>query len=437
MYALFTAIPLVGHMNPLLRQAEELQRRGWRVAFAGFSEVQSRVAQEAPSVPFVDLGRLGSITDSLRATMQAASRDPNYVRGTYGITRSLGALWGPMFDGLATVIAEDRPDVMVVDLFSSAGMAVAETTGIPVVVNNPDLLAALPVTLLPPADHLPLLFSGLSKREISAFRRTILSPLLRKVAAFLVTRTIDRNLNRLRQARGLPPTSAHKLLEDRLVLVNGAFGLEYERPLPPRVEMVGPMLDDNVPVLPEDLETWLSEGTPVVYVNLGTLVEAPQDQIEKMLEALASTKFRSLWILSPSQSEHLPEALPAGMRLLQWGPRPLAILSHPNVRVFVSHCGINSAYESMVAGTPIVGIPMFADQRDMAVRVFDAGAGLWVDKARFTAASLRGAIERVLDEPSFRRSIPGIQEAIRQSGGVRKAASLIERAAAKGQSRPA
>jgi len=27
------AIPLVGHLNPLLRQAEELQRRGWRVAF--------------------------------------------------------------------------------------------------------------------------------------------------------------------------------------------------------------------------------------------------------------------------------------------------------------------------------------------------------------------------------------------------------------------
>jgi hypothetical protein len=33
-YALFTAIPFVGHLNPLIRQAEQLQRRGWRVGIA-------------------------------------------------------------------------------------------------------------------------------------------------------------------------------------------------------------------------------------------------------------------------------------------------------------------------------------------------------------------------------------------------------------------
>jgi UDP:flavonoid glycosyltransferase YjiC (YdhE family) len=33
-YALFVSVPLVGHMNPLLRQAEELARRGYDVALA-------------------------------------------------------------------------------------------------------------------------------------------------------------------------------------------------------------------------------------------------------------------------------------------------------------------------------------------------------------------------------------------------------------------
>jgi UDP:flavonoid glycosyltransferase YjiC (YdhE family) len=43
MYALFTAIPFIGHVNPLLRLAEALRRRGWRVAVAVHRELQAHV----------------------------------------------------------------------------------------------------------------------------------------------------------------------------------------------------------------------------------------------------------------------------------------------------------------------------------------------------------------------------------------------------------
>ena len=42
-YALFVSIPLIGHLNPLIPQAEALARRGWRVALASTSEVRSHV----------------------------------------------------------------------------------------------------------------------------------------------------------------------------------------------------------------------------------------------------------------------------------------------------------------------------------------------------------------------------------------------------------
>jgi MGT family glycosyltransferase len=436
-YALFTAIPLVGHVNPLLRQAKELQNRGWRVAFAGFRDVRDHVAAEAPGVAFVDLGELGPLREGLQDAMRTASKDPSFARGAMRITRAVFSLWLPMFDALKRAVAADPPDIMVVDLFSSAGLAVADTAHIPAVVNNPDLLAAIPVTLLPPADHLPFLFSGRSVRNIPWHQPAFTGLLTRKLAAAVVSLTTDRDLNALRRRRGLSPTTAHNLLDNRLVLVNGAFGLEYDRPLPPGVEMVGPMLGESVPALPADLEAWLNEGSEVVYANMGTLVEATPDHLRKMMEALNNARFRSLWILSPAQAALLPKSLPDRLRVMPWGPPPLAVLSHPNVKAFVSHCGINNAHEAIVAGTPIVGIPMFADQRDMAVRLCDAGVGLWVDKRRFTVDSLLRAIERVLDEPSFTLNIPALQEAIRKSGGVRRAASLIERAAAQGQFRPA
>ena len=111
-----------------------------------------------------------------------------------------------------------------------------------------------------------------------------------------------------------------------------------------------------------------------------------------MAAALTDDRFRALWILASDQTVHLPAPLRPGVRVLEWGPPPLAVLGHPNVAVFVSHCGINSVHESVRAGTPIVGLPMFADQRDMAARVADAGIGLWLDKRRFTADQLRTAV---------------------------------------------
>src|SRR5262245_25292812 len=53
---LSVGIPAVGHLNPLLRQACELQRRGWRASLASTTEMCEYVAREFPSVRFVDLG---------------------------------------------------------------------------------------------------------------------------------------------------------------------------------------------------------------------------------------------------------------------------------------------------------------------------------------------------------------------------------------------
>jgi hypothetical protein len=52
----------------------------------------------------------------------------------------------------------------------------------------------------------------------------------------------------------------------------------------------------------------------------------------------------------------------------------------PALRLFISHCGINSAHESLYFAKPLLCVPLFADQQDMAVRVVDSGAGRMVAK---------------------------------------------------------
>jgi hypothetical protein len=55
-YALFVSVPLVGHMNPLLRQAEELARRGYDVALASTSEARSYVEGSRSGTPVAASG---------------------------------------------------------------------------------------------------------------------------------------------------------------------------------------------------------------------------------------------------------------------------------------------------------------------------------------------------------------------------------------------
>jgi UDP:flavonoid glycosyltransferase YjiC (YdhE family) len=391
MYALFTAVPITGHLDPLLRQAEALQRRGHRTAF-------------------VDLGPPGPMAERLRDA-QAAAFDEPYARGTQRIADAVWDLWPSMFDDVAAAIAADRPDIVVADLACSAGMSAAEAAGVPFVVNNPGLVGAISPKILPVADHLPFPHSGRSVHEIHWWH-LLAEPFLRKLTNARISRHAGGRLNRLRAEKHLPSVDVHEWLRDRQILVNGAFELEYERPLPANVAMVGAMLPEHTPALPADLTAWLDDGVPVVYVDLGPLPPARGEQIAA---ALTHEAFRVLWKSDASS---------------------LALLSHPNVGVFVSDCRVGSVYDALHAGKPIVGIPLLAEQRDMAVRVADAGLGVRIDKRRLTAEELRADVLRMLrdEEGEFRVALPRMQRDLARAGGVERAADLIERQGRGGRS---
>jgi UDP:flavonoid glycosyltransferase YjiC (YdhE family) len=426
-YVLFVGPPFFGHLNPLLVQAAEMQRRGWRAAVATTSEGMAHLARRPAGVEAIDLGATGVDPQSAEALLARVSAERSFLVGLRAIGSRLNDLWPTLHDGLMRVLPADRPDVMVVDFATTAGIDAAEALGIPLVVNNADLLVVLSDELLPPSDTTPWALAGRSIAAIGWYDRLI-GPLRRWLTRQIMRRYVDRPLNALRASRGLPPREFGGQLLGRLVLVNSAFGLEYERPLTPSIQMTGPMLREDGE-LTEELAAWLAEGDPVVYVSMGTLARPTDRLLSTMVEALGSGPFRALWPMRPELRAALPVELPARLRAEAWVPSPLAVLRHPNVRAFLTHCGTNSVQESLAAGTPIVGLPMFAAQDDMAWRVVDAGVGVRLEKHRVTAPELRAAIVRVIEEEAFRRGIVAIQRSFDLAGGVRRAADLIECAA--------
>jgi UDP:flavonoid glycosyltransferase YjiC (YdhE family) len=424
-HALFTSAPFIGHLGPLLLQADELTQRGWRVSVASLEEVRPFVARH-PDVAFLSLGPSGIDQRHIDDLRNRITFEPSFVRSTLMILSALKGGWTEVYDRVLNVLQRETPDVLVADLSSTAAISAAETAGVTCVINNPDLLTVLP--MLAPAPSVPLLLSGKSRQSIGAFARFVY-PLQRAVAMLAAGAIVGRPLNAARRSRGLPRVSIHRWFLEKPVLVNSSFGLEYPRPLPPQVHMVGPMLPATIPSLPLDYTAWLGSGPTVVYVNLGTIARPWRELLQRMARALEGDEFRALWVVPSELRPLLPPTLPPSIRVEPWVPSQLAVLRHPNVRAFISHCGTNSVQESVHAGTPIVGIPLFAAQGDMALRVEDAGIGSWLDKHRFTPEQLHEHVVHACRSGQFRANIALLQSGFARDGGVVRAVDLIEQAA--------
>ena len=126
------------------------------------------------------------------------------------------------------VIGRDRPDLMVVDIFSWAGIDAAEATGVKLAVNNPSLLTGVPLAMLPPAPDVPFMTTGQSIRDVGWVQRAV-EPLIRHAMLAGIWFTVGRRITALRKSRGLPAVALHEQVRHATILVNGAFGLDAAR----------------------------------------------------------------------------------------------------------------------------------------------------------------------------------------------------------------
>ncbi|HEY6326260.1 MAG TPA: glycosyltransferase, partial [Candidatus Cybelea sp.] len=326
MDALIVSVPFVGHLNPLLALSRELHARGLRVAVASLASARAHVVAEAPELSFIDLGTDENLCTAMNGVLEDASRDPNVARGAFRLSRGLLEMWPRMFDALSAALSTDRPRMIVADLFSPAGICAAQEHQIPLVVNNSALLHMLPMAVLSPAPHVPLAMTGRSIQQVGMLERIFagVAPFLEPLIARL---SGERRLNQLRHARGLPPVDMGGRLKATRIIVDDAFGFEYERALPPTVTMVGPMWSRAVPPLSSDDAAWLADGPPVVYANLGTVAVPDAKQLAAMRDAFDATTFRVLWVLRGVHAARLQGPLPPNVSLLEWGPPPRAVLA--------------------------------------------------------------------------------------------------------------
>lgn len=439
-HVVFVSIAIKGHALPLLHVASEMTRRGYRVSFATHESGRDWV--QAHGVRFLSVGAFPISADDLRSKLRAMTRDSSNFRGILTMFSDVFvAAARPMYDTLLPQLQQSplRPDLVVTDIASIGAQELAQTLGVPFVINSPSILFDLGDA----PSYIPAWGTGFSI-HMSLWNRclNILFPRLLSVA---LTPPFMQ-LNKMRWELQLKPyRSQHELFKNARVLLNTAFGLDHPQPLSPLVEPIGPLL----PVLNHTITThsispalknWINQASPassstgggVIYLNLGTMAYIDSWQAEAIIEGLVMrgedpAAFRVLWVLPTDQRNVLPNDLrPSFLVKSPSAVSHLGVLAQPNVKLVISHCGMVSAQEALIFHKPLLCIPFLNDQPDVAARVVDSGAGLALDKNLLAPQVVYRAVVQLLANASFKRAAQRVGTLLERAGGTNRAIEIID-----------
>ncbi|KAK8744542.1 hypothetical protein OTU49_000857, partial [Cherax quadricarinatus] len=159
-----------------------------------------------------------------------------------------------------------------------------------------------------------------------------------------------------------------------LTLLNTHFSISMPLPLLPSQVEVGSMHCRPGNPLPQELETWITGAgsSGVIYFTLGSMTRStsmPVQYRDLFIKAFRRLPQRVIW-----KYEGELEDIPDNVMISKWLPQQ-DILAHDNVKLFITHGGIVSMQESLYHATPLLVLPISADQPKNGMFVRNSGLG--------------------------------------------------------------
>ncbi|GMI73118.1 hypothetical protein like AT3G02100 [Hibiscus trionum] len=210
------------------------------------------------------------------------------------------------------------------------------------------------------------------------------------------------------------------------LICNTTFDLEPGAfSLIPEILPIGPLSATNKlePLTgsfwPEDETSlkWLDQQQPgsVIYVAFGSFTVFDPTQFQELALGLELSNRPFLWVVRPDMTEgtQCEELYPKGFKtrvknrgkMVGWAPQR-AVLAHPSIACFISHCGWNSTVEGLSNGVPFLCWPYFADQfinETYICEIWKIGLGFKRDERKIISREeIKSKVEQLLKDESFK-----------------------------------
>ena len=380
----FFCIPAHGHTNPTLGVVKELVSRGHQVWYYSYNIMREKI--ESAGATFIscddyDTEQKLSAKDSTRVGKDLAFSTKILVDTTLALD-----------DKVCKEMTELKPDCIVADSMALWGKAVALKLGIPFVSSTTTFAF---------------------NQHSAKIMKQGLGDLFKMLFAMPKT---SKQVKRLKD-KGYPV----KNILDIIASDDNTHTIVYTSPefqpcsetFSEKYAFVGP----SIRSANEEIE---KKRDKLIYISMGTVNNDMMPFYKACISALRDTDYQVIMsvgnLVSIEDFGELPENISVYSHVDQ-----IAVLKKADV--FVSHCGMNSVSESLYFEVPLVMLPQTSEQKGVAERVSQLGAGIKLDKS--DGVSVMTAINKILSFDTYKHNAKKIAEGFKNSSGAKGAADKI------------
>jgi zeaxanthin glucosyltransferase len=400
-----------GHINTMFPLVKELQRRGNKITMYGTPSSQAKIESagfgfcligeqefslEKTAKFYAKLGELNGIAATKYTIGGIAKRAEVNLRDTPAAASDVGI------------------EAFLVDQICFEGGTIAEYLNIPYITICSALLINEESTVPPwiKSWH---------------YNPGLLPSLRNQFGYFLfnqIRKPVRKVIHEYRQKWNLPLHSKEEGCDSKLAIISQQPA-EFEFPrkhLPPHFYFTGPY-HDNIGRPNIDFPFDKLNGKPLIYASMGTLQNRLLYIFEYIAEACVGQNVQLVISLGGSAEPSALPNLPGNPLVVKFAPQ-LELLEKASL--VITHAGLNTTLESLSCGVPMVAIPVTNDQPGVAARIAWTGTGEMLPLKSLSVSNLQTAIQKVLKQHSYKENAIRLQNAIKQAGGVSKAADIIE-----------
>ena len=379
----FFCIPAHGHTNPTLPVVKELTAMGHEVYYYSFLEFKEKI--EAAGARFIgcddyDLGM--KETDSDRVAKDIVFSTELIVRATLA-----------MDEKITEDMKELKPDVIVSDSVAYWGKLIAMKLNIPFVSSTTTFA-----------------FNDASSK--------IMKPSLGQVFKMIFDMPKTAKLLAPLREKGYPADNILDIVRND----NDTRTVVYtSKQFQPCADTFSELYSFVGPVIREPSAEIEKTREKLIYISLGTVNNKMTEFYRSCIDAFCDSDYEIILSVGNNTAPDSLGEIPPHIHVYK-SVDQIAVLQKADV--FISHCGMNSVNESLYFGVPLVLFPQTNEQKGVALRTAEVGAGLMLPSVK----AVRQTAETVLHTPSYREKARQISEGFRQCGGAKEAAEAILKA---------
>lgn len=410
----FALLPEAGHYYAVMGLAHKLKAAGHRIYFLGILDFQSMiVSQGFEFISFLEdvfpagfiqaqaMGNPGAEREGIFKTMK---RESNRVK-------ELNATW--FKDALYEKLKDIQPDLVLVDSYLAYLALVTYRYQIPSIL----ISVTLPQYKEKGIPPITSIYIPTNKKR-NPFRANLAwaGCYLRNYAGMRLASIFGIDINYRRLMHRLAKFGGYP---EKEIYAYNAFipGLNLpelilcprELDFPRKENPHSLYIESSLPApKPDTSFPWdkITANRPLIFCTLGSQSHQWRGSSRFFQTMIQLFEARPEWQLVISLGQYINieefKTTAPNIVIVNWAPHAEVL---KRTTLMVNHGGLGTVKECIYYDVPMISIPFMRDQPGNAARVAYHGLGILLPKNKISRQNLENAIERILNEPSFRTNV--------------------------------